>query len=149
MNKSMLMLLFLLAFPVFVAGCNDGKLKTYPVSGIVTMNDEPVVGATVIFSPAKENEGDSAVGKTNEKGEYKLQTANGKVDGGTTPGDYIVLIKKSEGKATGRIIRDSSGNTSEEMLPISVLPAQYGAFSSPLKATVENKKNVFDFKLEN
>lgn len=145
----MLISLLLLAFCILVSGCSDGKLKTYPVSGVVTMNGEPVDGATVTFSPVKENEGDAAIGKTNEKGEYNLQTANGRADGGTTPGNYIVMIKKSEAKATGRIIRDSSGNSSEEKLPISVLPAQYGSFSSPFKATVENKKNVFDFKLEN
>ena len=148
MNKSMAILLSLLAFSVFVPGCNDGKLKTYPVSGVVTMNGEPVDGATVTFSPVKESEGDAAIGKTNEKGEYNLQTANGRVDGGTTPGDYVVLIKKSEARATGKIIRDSSGNTSEEKVPQSVLPAQYGSFSSPLKATVEKKKNTFDFTLE-
>lgn len=138
-----------MAFSVFAPGCNDGKLKTHPVSGVVTMNGEPVEGATVTFSPVKESEGDAAIGKTNEKGEYKLQTANGRADGGTTPGDYIVLIKKSEMVETGRITYDTSGNSSKETLPKSVLPAQYGSFSSPLKATVEKKKNTFDFKLEN
>ncbi|MGL6196888.1 MAG: hypothetical protein ACRC2T_18905 [Thermoguttaceae bacterium] len=129
-------------------GCGSGKLKTYPVSGTITMNGEPVTGATVIFNPDSETDGDAATGITNEKGEYKLQTANGKVDGGTTPGNYTVMVKKTEFVKTGAVTYDSSGNTSEETLPQSLLPQQFGSPRSPLKAVVEKKKNTFDFKLD-
>jgi len=143
------MLLFLLTISVPMLGCSDGKLKTYPVSGIVTMNGAPVEGATVIFNPSKEGVGDAATGITDAKGEYKLQTAQGRVDAGTTPGEYVVMIKKTEFFETGQVTTDASGRTSATMDSREVLPARYGGFSSsPLKETVEAKKNVFNFNLE-
>jgi len=149
MQKYFLILL-LIPFFVVTPGCSDGKLKTYPVSGIVTLNGEPVPGATVVFAPTKEGVGNDATGITDEKGEYKLQTANGRVDGGTTPGEYSVIIKKESFVGTGKVTSDpSSGRTSEVMRQESLLPAKYGSYGSPqFKETVEAKKNVFNFNLE-
>jgi len=142
-------ILLLIPFFVVTSGCSDGKLKTYPVSGIVTLNGEPVPEATIVFAPVKEGVGDAATGRTNDKGEYKLQTANGRVDGGTTPGEYGVVIKKDVFVGTGKVTTDSSGLSSEEMRSVSQLPAKYGSYSSPMfKETVEAKKNVFNFNLE-
>jgi hypothetical protein len=149
MSKNTLtLLLFPVAISLLTLGCDDGKLKTYPVSGIVTMNGEPVARATVIFSPVKEGEGDAATGITNAQGEYKLQTAQGKVDAGTTPGEYVVMIKKTEFFETGKVTTDSSGRTSAVMDSREALPARYKSFSSPLKETVEPKRNTFNFALE-
>ena len=148
MSKDTLILLFVLTVPALMPGCSDGKLKTYPVSGIVTMDGDPVADATVIFSPVKEGEGDAAVGKTDEKGEYKLQTSSGRADAGTTPGEYVVMIKKTVFSETGKVATDSSGRSTTEMSSESVLPPKYGAFSSPLKETVVKGNNTFNFDLE-
>ena len=148
MSKSTLILVFLAVICVFVLGCSDGKLKTNLVSGIVKFNGEPVADATVTFVPVKVGEGDSAVGRTNEKGEYKLQTALGNADAGTTPGEYYVLIRKSEFYKTGKVSVDSSGRSSAEMLTREVLPDRYNGPNTPFKETVVKGKNVFNFNLE-
>jgi hypothetical protein len=61
---------------VLAAGC--GSKRFAPVSGTVTMDGQPLVGATVTFSPVppegSTEAGDSSLGKTNEKGEYTLKS---------------------------------------------------------------------------
>ena len=133
-----------------VAGCSDGKLKTTPVTGTIKYKGEPVSGATVSFSPTKEGAGDGAVGRTDDKGVYKLQTAKGNVDAGTTPGEYIVMVTKSESVETGVTRTDSTGAVIPEMTSKRMLPAKYATPGTPLKATVTGKKkdNVFNFDLE-
>ena len=132
-----------------VAGCGDGALKTYSVTGKVTLKGEPVVGATVSFTPKVEGQGDGAYARTDDKGFYKLQTTQGRVDAGTTPGEYYVTISKVDMVGTGKFTTDSEGNKKEDQKPVSVIPEQYGTAAGGLTATVEAKKgNVFNFDLE-
>ncbi len=149
MNKSTILLAFIAAVSLFAFGCGDKKLKTYPVSGVVTYNGTPVDGATIVFAPTKEGVGDAASAKTDAKGEYKLTTANGRDGAGTTPGEYSVIIKKVSFVETGKTTTDpSSGKTSPVMQQQSGLPDKYGSYGSPqFKETVEAKKNVFNFDL--
>ena len=64
---------------LFAIGCGEGRLA--PVSGKVTLNGQPLVGATVGFEPLVERQGIeaplSSTGKTNDKGEYTLETLKG------------------------------------------------------------------------
>src|SRR5438132_10533557 len=60
---------------LFAAGCGGPTLA--PVSGKVTLDDKPLAGATVGFYPLDAKSPASAPtssGRTNDKGEYKLQT---------------------------------------------------------------------------
>jgi len=65
-----------------IAGCNrdsNYKMKTAPVTGILTCKGTPVSGVQVIFSPhAKEgsssNSGKAAMGSTDENGRFTLST---------------------------------------------------------------------------
>jgi hypothetical protein len=72
-------------------GCS-GQYKTVPVEGIVTLDGKPVEGATVSFCPA---EGRPASGLTDADGVFQLTTF--KEDDGALPGDYRVVVKKTEG----------------------------------------------------
>jgi len=139
---------FFLAFFVFIAGCGDGGLKTYPVSGTVTLNGEAVTGATVSFTPKVAGEGDGAFARTDNRGFYQLQTTQGRVDGGTTPGEYYVTISKVEMVGTGTFTTDSEGNRIEGTRPVSVIPEIYGTAEGGLSAMVEKKRNEFNFELE-
>ena len=79
---------------VFVSGCGSEKLA--PVSGTVTLDGKPLAGATVSFQPTAEREGIEAplgsTGKTNDKGEYTLQTITGKP--GAVVGKHKVAISR-------------------------------------------------------
>jgi hypothetical protein len=123
-------------------------LNTYPVSGTVTYQGSPLAGATVGFSPKSEGGGDGGFARTDDKGFYQLQTAQGRVDGGTTPGEYYVTITKVEMTGTGKFRDDPYNGRQEEMKPVPVIPAKYSSVEGGLSATVVKGKNVFDFPLE-
>jgi len=149
--NSLLALLFLVT-TVNMLGCSDGKLKTEPVRGIVTLDGEPLEGATVSFTPQNPGEGIASFGQTNAKGEYLLQTLAGRVDAGTLPGEYTVTISKFKSIPTGRMIRcDNSGEMLPEMEGIIYFPRMtfYAeASTTPFSATVVRGRNHFDFSMK-
>jgi hypothetical protein len=129
---------------------------TYPVTGTVTHNGEPVAGATVTFVSGAG--GRSAAGVTDASGKYSLTTF--KSGDGAALGQYGVKIVKYEG-GTG----DAPGGAGEPLEPGGVepvegaeeaeqelknlLPEKYAEPStSGLNATVAEGDNVFDFPLE-
>lgn len=83
---------------VLALGC--GSRKFAPVSGKVTLNGQPLAGATVSFQPiAPEGSVEAApgsVGKTNEKGEYTLKAATG--ENGAWVGQHRVIISSLDPK---------------------------------------------------
>ena len=142
-------------FVIFVAlcttlGCGDRKpIKTDYVEGTITYKGTPVTGASLAFSPVKEGEGHPAYGMTDSSGIYKIQTFLGAPDRGTTPGEYVVTVTKSEGVPTGRFNVDDDGNRLEIVDSRSVLPTIYNDLTkTPLRATVtKGGPNKFDFDL--
>jgi hypothetical protein len=140
-----------LSFILVLPGCGNKKLKTERVSGIVTMDGSPVVGATVTFSPVDRTKSHPATGTTDSTGKYQLQTMLGEVDAGTTPGEYKVMITKTENVETGRVSQVMAGDQVEEVKEMRAehrLPLKYSVpDSTPLKATVINGSNTFDFFL--
>ena len=129
---------------VALIGCGEGGLATVKVTGTVTLDGEPVGGASITFTPKTQGQGDPGYGTTDDQGVYQLQTSQGKADAGTTPGDYIVAIRKVE--------VDPNAPPPAPGYPArtrSVIPAHYGQTgNSLLTATVENKRsNVIDFAL--
>lgn len=90
----------LLVLPA-LGGCSKGaSIKTVPVTGKVTLNGQPLSGATVTFlSSATGPDGSAAApssGVTGADGAYKLITmASGRdVADGIPPGDYKVIVTK-------------------------------------------------------
>lgn len=136
---------------VLLTGCGGSNvLKTNRVEGTVTYNGAPLANASITFYP--EDEGATpAIGKTDENGKYLLQTLQGAVDAGTTPGKYLVTISKKESVPSGRKVRggDNYDEMVEEMISKETLPVKYTAKqSSGFEATVEAKKvNTFNFDL--
>jgi hypothetical protein len=144
-------------------GCSQtgpDRPKTYPVSGKVTLNGEPVEGATVAFQAAKY----SASGTTDASGTYKLTTFA--AGDGAVPGEYKVAVTKLEGGAAPAGAAGGSGGlasgdlaadyeapkevegTAEPSPPKSQLPAKYAnAETSGLTATVGEGPNNIDFDL--
>ena len=132
-----------------LGGCSDGRLKTEPVSGVVTLDGEPLANASVNFRPKVSGQGAAGFARTNEKGEYRLQTMHGHPDAGTLPGEYSVTITKYKSIPTGRKITDSdTGKIVDEMTHVFIFPemAIYAdAEKTPFTATVVKGKNRFNF----
>ncbi|GHT28150.1 hypothetical protein FACS18942_08330 [Planctomycetales bacterium] len=114
------------------------------------MNGSPLADATVTFSPTGNNNGNVGVGTTDTSGQYKLQTLLGKVDAGTTPGDYIVTVSKRENIPTGKQVKSEYEDKMEDVMQEKqFVPAKFtDKNSSPFKATVvEGQINTFDFTI--
>lgn len=151
-----------------VLGCSRGpsRPKTYPVSGTVTLNGQPVEGATVVFVPKSVAGGPAApasaqaqgpqvaTGETDAQGRYQLGTF-GKGDG-AVPGEYLVKVFKyskpqvTSGTGAGE---DENYQPPDENAPPppplkSLLPEKYAnENTSGLSFTVEPKNNTFDIQL--
>ena len=135
---------------VALTGCSDGKLKTLKVTGTVTYEGKPLADAMVSFSPKTQGQGNPAYGNTDANGRYKLQTHLGVADGGTTPGEYTVIISKRE-KNEPLPQSDGPSGTPPPVPPIpkSLIPERYeNAATSGFTATVSKSNNVFDFELK-
>jgi len=148
--NTLLALLFL-ATPVFMAGCNDGRLRTEPVRGVVTLDGKPLDGASITFTPKNPDEGAIGFGRTNERGEYLLQTMAGNPDAGTLPGEYIVTISKYKAVPTGRKIpAPGSGEMVDDIENVLIFPGMtkyINPDTTPFSATVVRGRNQFDFAL--
>ena len=72
---------YFLLLVLLVAGCGSGEFQITNVSGTVTFDDEPLVGAEVVFAPMGEADaidvGPVSVGTTDAEGRYSLTTIRG------------------------------------------------------------------------
>ncbi|MBR5243282.1 MAG: hypothetical protein IKW13_03535 [Thermoguttaceae bacterium] len=149
MKNKFLLFFALLGLLATVPACGGGAIKTEGVTGVVTLDGEPLANATVYFTPAEGSTGAlQSVGKTNEKGEYKLQTLLGAADAGTTPGDYVVTVDCVDEVETGRMKKNDDGEDVPETEEIQLVPARYlNGATSGLTATVVKGSNTFNFDL--
>ena len=146
----------LLVSTLVIAGCGPkgSGLRVEYVEGIVTLDGQPLEGASVTFIPKTEGGTiEAASGYSNEKGVYKLSSMNGDPEKGAVAGEYIVNVSKVE-------IDDPTAGMSYEQrtmmtgnTPIvtqtQILPAIYqDRMNSPLSATVNKGKNKIDLELK-
>ncbi len=127
-------------------GCNgsatdDGlpldpsTVKLAPVSGTVTLNHKPLVGAVVAFMPPQ---GATSVGETDKDGRFELESYGGRE--GAPPGKYKVAISylvSAGGEPQGLGARSTLSSTAARQSATERLPPEYSDLGrSKLKATV-------------
>lgn len=137
-------------------GCGSGPDDLNPVTGVVTLDGEPLAGATVSFSPVSEGSGRPAVGTTDEQGVYQLTDMRFTQAGpGAAPGKYHVTISKTS-VAEESLPEEDDPNYGDLPDPTStgtgvesLVPEKYtDRSSSGLTATVESGANEnVDFEL--
>jgi hypothetical protein len=153
---------------VMLTACGEpAGPKTEPVSGVVTLDDKPVEGATVTFAPT--GSGSAASGVTDAAGTYKLTTF--RAGDGAVMGSYAVSITKTEGSDQANVnleglseeeamkkaaeayyksssFKDMGNPRSGGTKTKDLLPAKYkDAANSGLTADVKAGENKLDFKL--
>ena len=150
MKNKFLLFFALLGILATVPACGGGAIKTEGVTGVVTLDGEPLPNAEVYFTPVDKASGAlQSVGRTNEAGEYKLQTHSGKADAGTTPGDYVVTISCFDEVETGNMTTNDDGEEIPEMEEVQRVPSRYlNGETSGLKATVVKGSNTCNFDLK-
>src|SRR4029077_20438615 len=122
-----------------VLGCGDSKVAS--VSGTVKLDGEPLANAVVIFQPLGDgqmNPGVGSIGRTNDKGEYRLRLIDG--GNGAIRGMHRVEISCPVDDGENRPDEDRATK------PQNKVPDRYNADS---KVTYEVKagKNKADFDL--
>jgi hypothetical protein len=86
-----------------VAGCNDGKIRRYPVNGAVNVDSKPAAGAAVFFCPvgdAPELQKIRPMGVTGPDGKFQMTTTDR--GDGAPEGKYKVLIMWPASGAPGQ-----------------------------------------------
>lgn len=97
-----------------LVGCSGGggaDVGAVSVSGTVTLDGQPVEGATVAFSPAGQG-ARSASGKTDGSGKFTLTSVE--AGDGAVPGSYAVVITKITGGAAMQDPRGQGGELTPE-----------------------------------
>ena len=79
--------MFAMALLAGVVGCGP-RVVRYPVEGVVTLDGEPVKGASITFMPR--GKGRPGIGETDADGRFALREAG--MHDGVPPGDYDVLV---------------------------------------------------------
>ena len=144
MNRCFLLFLCLILSVSF--GCSQGP-TCYFVEGTVTFKGEPLSKATIAFIPVDpDGEAVFASGMTDDNGRFTLTAAQFGDEGrGTTPGEYLVTIRRNKDEPSRTIPTDYGPASVYD----SLIPQRYASqATSGLQAVVERKRNSFTFDLE-
>lgn len=111
-------------------GCRQSGPTLAPVTGVVTVNGDPVPGVIVEFQP--ESPGSPSIGQTDSDGRYELRFSRKR---------WGALL----GKHTVRVNFDHDPDAGNPPPPFQI-PAKYNA-QSELTAEVKSGGNEYDFAL--
>lgn len=135
----------LLAACVFV-GCNDANSDhpaTYPTSVKITMDGEPVEGATVTLDSVDPENDYSPYGRTDSNGVAELSTFDS--GDGVVPGEYYVAVRKIE-SITEPDPAEEDPDGVKVVEERHIVPRKYQVFDNGLEITVrESGSNDFEF----
>lgn len=148
----------LIAMVVISIGCGGTKSEApefvsrlVPVSGTISLDGEPLEGATVIFFPDVEHPGgENASGQTDATGTYQLTTSIGGqgAQPGAVPGRYRVMISKFVMPDGSPLPPEMTEADAEADGGQQVVPSRYSNYERPtLDAEVTEGENVHDFEL--
>jgi hypothetical protein len=150
-------LIFAYLLSIMMPGCSRGPSVHY-VEGTVTLDGQPLEGATVKFEPL--DGGMPAAGLTDGKGVYRLNPLRAKPQTGTTTGGYAVGIHKYENPfknlppppandAAAFERHQAEMSRLSQLPPVFITPQRYfDGRTSGLSATVKTGRNTIDFDLK-
>ena len=149
---------FVAAACLFIVGCGGGSdgPDTHPVTGLVTLDGEPVADATVTFSGGTPQT--TSFGKSDADGRYTLKTAS--MQNGTVIGTHRVTVTKTERPDAASDPANNSPGFDETYDPAaasnnqplpedkSLIPEKYAArATSELTAEIVEGENTVDLAL--
>lgn len=125
---------------VIITGCGGDGFNLAPVSGTVSLNDQPLADTLVTFAPTS-TVGPPSWGRTDANGTYSLQTRDG--ERGAVIGEHRVTITTAEAPEASNERDDVYGSSTPEKVP-----ARYNT-DSELTFTVseDSAEGSADFKL--
>jgi hypothetical protein len=105
---------------VVTIGCGPKARELAPVSGKVTLDGQPLVGANVAFMPQATAGTVGHVtsrGRTDAQGNYTLKTADDSPRDGAVVGTHKVYIATAGSNATIELLEDQAGKGARERVP--------------------------------
>lgn len=131
---------------VVSAGCGDGRIRTYPTSGMVLVDGKPADRATVIFCPTSgppDFMRERPWGTTDDAGKFELTTFD--AGDGAPAGDYTVIIRWPGALVSAKPEEDAER---VDRAPDRLKGRYFHPTKSGLTATVESQRNeLAPFKL--
>jgi hypothetical protein len=150
--------LYSLSLPFIVClfvciGCGEGGLPVHAVEGIITLDGEPLVDATITLYPIDAT-GNLGYANTDAEGHYKISAHGGAAQGGTTLGTYKIALNKivPDGRVPTREEEADPNFDARRFAGLErvrdLVPKKYQSpETSELEITVEKGKNVRNFDL--
>ncbi|WP_406694026.1 carboxypeptidase regulatory-like domain-containing protein [Singulisphaera sp. Ch08] len=131
-------------------GCGSSEPRQVPVTGKLTLNGEPLEGASVTFAPDPTNPVSTPGGASSgPDGAFTVKSAD---RDGLAPGKYKVLVIKSTLKNGAKVpdeFKDDPMMLVTSGLTVESLPPEYGnADTSPLRAEVTDDGDEFEFDVK-
>lgn len=127
-------------------GCKETNGRK-PVTGIVTLDGQPLDGAEIMLIPQTGDLVDSSrkegLARSEPGGKFVLRTLGGDNPEGILPGEYVVTVSKTEMYDTGktRASEVMYGQKEPIFSQREAVPIAYkDAKTSPLKVTIEQGK---------
>ena len=128
-------------------GPKGSSLPTQHVQGVIKLDGSPLEGALLTFTPVAAD-GVAASGYSDAEGVYQLTSVGGDPQRGALVGDYTVTVNKVSITMVKTPPLNPGEEPQETAVQKSLLHKNYNnAKTTPLKATVVQGKNVFDFSL--
>lgn len=146
--KKLAFLVMICSFAVSLGcgGSGEEGPEILPVTGVITLDSEPLADADVTFFPVGETLGIGGFGRTDSEGKFELQYNRGGM--GAPAGEYRVQVSQ-------RVMPDGSPVPADDDTPpiespaVEKLPRKYSdPDNSQLKATVTESETPIKFELE-
>jgi hypothetical protein len=124
---------------MLATGCRRGPAVVF-VEGVVRMDGQPLEGASVAFTPVEAKGELPAAGFTDSSGRFVLSARGAGLGRGTTVGDYIVIVKKE-------VVPPGQEEALDPVVELQTAKQYLQKETSPLRATVKQGRNRFEFDL--
>ncbi|XZE19662.1 carboxypeptidase-like regulatory domain-containing protein [Pirellulaceae bacterium SH449] len=142
-NSNALFGLALLIGLGLLLGCGPSNPPTYKVSGVVSLDGQPVPGATITFIPEMGTDTQPAVGTSDHEGKYSLTTF---VSGdGAMKGMYTVTVMKVQteaGQSPYDAYRQSDAKSASSSSSNQSLEDMYAAYGNSYTGPPEDAGKV-------
>jgi hypothetical protein len=129
-------------------GCGDGEDARLPVSGLITLDGQPLADAKITMMPKDGRRVANAI--TNESGRFESATTFSSGDGALIGSHYVAITPKTPPPMPGDEISSPGVKPAMGAKYVAPIPAQYGKpKESGLEADVaRGSDNDFSFELE-
>ncbi len=138
----------ILTLALMAIGCGadpdkKNRPKTVKVTGVITLQKQPLDAATIVLIPASGSHG--ASGTSAKDGSFELKTFP--PDSGAVPGSYKVMVQKIQSPT-----EPSKTSDDGELVPSSdvkwLIPMRYGDIETSKLTVIIPESGLSDLKLE-